>query len=164
MYDPNGAFTGKVVDKDTRLGPDEYFLHAHMALCSADSRFLLQTRSRKKKYFPGVWDITGGGVQAGETARQAAARETKEELGLNVPDAQMRLGWKFSTHEPYRSHVEVWGAKFDIDLNSLTLDKEEVDEVRFAPMDEYRGRLLEQGRRVQDAASPLLRGTCGSVA
>ena len=36
--------------------------------------------------FPNHWDLIGGGVEAGETNREAAIREVKEELGLDVTE------------------------------------------------------------------------------
>jgi isopentenyl-diphosphate delta-isomerase len=45
-----------------------------------------QLRPKTKKHYPGRWDISAcGGIESGETHGVAAARETKEETGLNVP-------------------------------------------------------------------------------
>jgi 8-oxo-dGTP diphosphatase len=35
---------------------------------------------------PGWWDLPGGGADPGESVKAAAAREAKEEAGLNVPN------------------------------------------------------------------------------
>ena len=138
LYDRDGKLLGRTVERYAALSPGEYFLHAHMVLCAADGRFLLQRRARTKRVAPGVWDITGGGVDAGETARQAAARETREELGLVVPDEKMVLGWRYRYEgEDYHALFEVWGARLPIDMDALVLDTSECDGAKLAPLEEY---------------------------
>lgn len=54
---------------------------ASVALIERD-RVLLIQRARKP-YF-GMWSLPGGRLEPGETAEQAAAREIREEVGLQV--------------------------------------------------------------------------------
>ena len=138
LYDREGNPTGRTAVRYAPLAPEDYFLHAHIVLCAADGRFLLQRRAATKRVSPGVWDITGGGVDAGETARQAAARETREELGLAVPDGAMTLGWRYRYEGPdYHALFEVWGARLPIDVAALVLDTSECDGAKLVPLDEY---------------------------
>jgi len=51
-------------------------------LVISDGKFLLGERN--KKNCNGYWVIPGGGVKFGETIRDAAIREIKEETGLDV--------------------------------------------------------------------------------
>jgi 8-oxo-dGTP diphosphatase len=51
-------------------------------LVEKEGKFLLGKRN-KRNYF-GYWVIPGGGVKWGETIREAAIREIKEETGLDV--------------------------------------------------------------------------------
>jgi isopentenyldiphosphate isomerase len=51
----------------------------------SSGKFLLQQRSRKDLWHPGLWTISSTGhVKKGETYDTAAARELKEELGLTA--------------------------------------------------------------------------------
>jgi 8-oxo-dGTP diphosphatase len=50
-------------------------------LCG-QGRLLLGKRSARRMAYPGVWDLPGGHVEAGETAEQALVRELREELGV----------------------------------------------------------------------------------
>ena len=52
---------------------------------------LLQKRSKEKKLWPNLWDVTlGGHVDSGEFGRQALIREAKEELGLDLNDDDIK--------------------------------------------------------------------------
>lgn len=45
----------------------------------------VQLRPKTKKHFPGCWDISAcGGVWSSENHKQAAMRETREEMGFDV--------------------------------------------------------------------------------
>jgi len=43
-----------------------------------------QRRSLTRRLFPGCWDLVGGHIEAGETPRQALARELAEETGWTL--------------------------------------------------------------------------------
>lgn len=51
--------------------------------------------------FPGHWDFPGGGREPGETPYETAARETCEELGLDLQRAEIL--WQLET---YAAHVD----------------------------------------------------------
>ncbi len=51
-------------------------------LLCRQGRLLLGKRSAQRRAYPGVWDVPGGHVEAGETAEQALARELREEIGV----------------------------------------------------------------------------------
>ena len=51
-----------------------------------DGRALLCHRSASRDWFPDVWDLPGGHVEAGETAGAALVRELREELGIMIAE------------------------------------------------------------------------------
>jgi 8-oxo-dGTP diphosphatase len=59
-----------------------------------EGRVLLAHRSPSRRWYPGVWDLPGGHVGAGETETAALVRELREELGVRTappagpPDAE----------------------------------------------------------------------------
>ncbi|VVB81599.1 Isopentenyl-diphosphate Delta-isomerase [uncultured archaeon] len=58
----------------------------HVLIFNSKGELLLQMRSAKKKFCPGHWVTSAGGhVQKGESYEQAAKRELKEEIGIDVP-------------------------------------------------------------------------------
>ncbi|RPI74553.1 MAG: NUDIX domain-containing protein [Desulfobacteraceae bacterium] len=52
------------------------------ALIIKSNRILLGLRAPGRRNYPGVWDIFGGHVEAGESKDQALVRELQEELGI----------------------------------------------------------------------------------
>ena len=49
-----------------------------------DGRLLVARRVAHDDFLAGEWELPGGGVDAGETIEQGAARELKEETNLDV--------------------------------------------------------------------------------
>ena len=95
VFHRDGTATGEIVEKHAPKRPGDYFRHVVLVLKTKDSPppgqgeglYIVQQRSLKARYFAGKWDVTGGGVQVGETPVQAAIREAKEELHLCIsPD------------------------------------------------------------------------------
>lgn len=54
-------------------------------------RVLLGLRRADRASYPGVWDLPGGHVEPGESPRDAARRELREELGV---DAELGAPWR----------------------------------------------------------------------
>ena len=52
------------------------------ALLVRDARVLLCHRSPDREWYPDVWDVPGGHLEAGETPVAALVRELHEELGV----------------------------------------------------------------------------------
>lgn len=49
-----------------------------------EGRILLVHRGLNRRAYPGVWDLPGGHIEAGETELAALAREMHEELGVQI--------------------------------------------------------------------------------
>ena len=59
------------------------------ALLIQSDRILLGRRAEQRAFYPGVWDLFGGHVEAGEPHEQTLVRELQEELGITPTN------WKF---------------------------------------------------------------------
>ena len=112
-----------------------------------NQRVLLQKRSATKKLWPNCWDLTAGGhVLAGEIGYQAALRETKEEIGLELrPEDLLCIGSSISENlkgEIINRHFNEYNvAKSDVDPAELKLQPEEVEEVKWVDWREIRERV-----------------------
>lgn len=84
VFTRDGKPLNRIIPKHAPMERGWYLLHAIVILYTPEGQYIMQQRSLKARYYPGKWDVTGGGVNAGETPAQAAARETWEELGIKV--------------------------------------------------------------------------------
>src|SRR5438477_6157990 len=63
---------------------------AHVWIVASDGRVLVQRRSLRKENNPGLWDVSAAGhLSAGESAIEAAVRETAEEIGLELSSNEL---------------------------------------------------------------------------
>lgn len=122
-------------------------VHIWIARRRRDGGFdlLLQKRSENKDCYPGCWDISSAGhIPAGETPEESVKRELSEELGLSAQEGEItRIGdFRISFDEVFHGQpfcdreiagLYVW--KKDLDPEALHLQKDEIDEVSWFPME-----------------------------
>ena len=78
--------------------------------------------SPTRRVFPGVWDIVGGHVEAGETAEGALGREIEEETGWRLRRIVARIvdwGWE---HDGVLRHEADYIVEVDGDLSAPQLE------------------------------------------
>ena len=73
------------------------------ALIGGDGKILLQQRPEGKA-MAGLWEFPGGKIAAGETPEAALSRELKEELGLEVAEANL-VPFGFASHRYDSFHI-----------------------------------------------------------
>jgi isopentenyl-diphosphate delta-isomerase type 1 len=106
-------------------------------IINSKGQVLLQRRSKTKKMWPDMWDITSGGhVLAGEFGFEAGIREAKEELGVDIARENMTfIGSVISTNikgDIVDNHFnEYYVVIQDLDESKLVLQEEEVSEVKW---------------------------------
>ena len=64
-FDKKRNSLGKTSERYERIA-GEYKQSMHVWIQNDKGEFLIQKRSKTKRVFPGVWSITGGGVDTGE--------------------------------------------------------------------------------------------------
>ncbi|MDQ3283655.1 MAG: NUDIX domain-containing protein [Acidobacteriota bacterium] len=139
----SGETTGSVKAKRDVHRDGDWHRAAHLWIATPDDRVLLQRRADHKESWPGLWDISvAGHVNAGESARDAAVRETFEELGLRVDARELTLlgtlryqavlyGGAYRENEFH----DVFFLRRAIDVAELRLDANEVAEVALVTPD-----------------------------
>lgn len=134
LYDIDRQRTGRTTDQPRELGAGEFRLVIHLCVFNSRGEMLIARRQDSTDRWPGLWDVTVSGCAvAGETGRQAAMREAREELGLllNLEGLRPALTVSFS-----KGYDEVFLVNAEPDPAGLVLQREEVAEVRWASLDE----------------------------
>ena len=95
-------------------------------------QLLIQKRSEKKG---GKYGITSGHTLIGEDAKKGAIREVKEELGLDINEKELQLIYQ----EEQKSIIyNLYFITKEIKLESLSLQKEEVENVYWCTIEEIK--------------------------
>lgn len=90
IYDEHRNLTGRVHRRGTAWKPGEYGLVVCVWVYDGHGHLLLTRRARGKS-FSGTWENSGGAAKAGETSRQAIARELYEETGIQAGEEEFEF-------------------------------------------------------------------------
>ncbi|HCC00100.1 MAG TPA: DNA mismatch repair protein MutT, partial [Ruminococcaceae bacterium] len=148
IYDENEKKTERTMRRvDWQMKPGEYHLTVLGVLQKTDGRYLITKRKADKEWAPGKWEVSGGGVLAGETSLQAVIREVGEETGIAVTNA--RGGYVFSykrekSKEKNNYFLDIYKFVLDFDLSDVKIQEEEVAACRLASKEEIEA-LAKQG-------------------
>ena len=100
IYDENRMPTGRLHKRGTPWQPGEYGLVVCVWVYDGRGKVLL-TRRAPGKSFAGTWENSGGAAKAGETSRQAIARELFEETGIRAAEEDFELLYSDRDHNTF---------------------------------------------------------------
>lgn len=89
LYDADMRPTGKSVIRGSEIPSGCYHIVVIIMTVNRRTGRILMTKRAPEKSRSGMWEITGGSKQAGETAEHAACRELYEETGITVTEEQL---------------------------------------------------------------------------
>lgn len=90
IYDKDRNLTGRVHQRGTPWRKGEYGLVVCVWIYDGQGKVLLTRRAPGKSH-AGTWENSGGAAQAGETSRQAIARELFEETGIRADENEFEF-------------------------------------------------------------------------
>lgn len=130
LYDMNGNKTSITYYKGDSI-PDGYYPMVVMTVIrNSKGEFLMQKRVESKG---GDWGVTGGHPKAGETPIEGIITEVKEELGLDFSkDDFIEYDSGCDGKDCYKMYL----VNKDIDLKDITIQEEELTEVKWFSMEE----------------------------
>ena len=102
---------------------------------------LLLTRRAPEKSYPGTWENSGGAAKAGETSRQAIARELWEETGIRAAEEEFEL---LGSGRDGNTHYDYYCIKRQTPLSEIVLLPGETDDVQWATFDQVRQMIEEK--------------------
>lgn len=138
LYDENKQLTGEKIYKGQDVPKGRYYITVVVFIQNNKNEFLLQKRVKKKD---GKWATTGGHPISGETSKQGIITEIKEELGINIVEENVKL---FKTIKTEDDFVDIYYLKEDIDINEIKIQKEEVEDVKWATINEIQEMIQQE--------------------
>ena len=148
IYDSNKQPTGETMAREGAfLREGQYMLYVLALIEDARGRFLITQRSLDKRWAAGWWEVTGGGVRAGEASAQAVRREVPEEVGLTVPGEVPAPIYSYENVDLKRGDnyfVDIYHIKLDFTEADVSLLDGEAIDFRLASWDEI-SKLAENG-------------------
>lgn len=130
LYDENKQKTGEVIEKGQPIPNGRYYITVVVWMQNSEGKFLIQ-RTVPEKYH--MWATTGGHPKSGENSLEGIVTEIKEELGLNVNPDELKL---FKTIKTEDDFVDLYYLKHDFNIEEITVQKEEVEDVKWASIEE----------------------------
>ena len=134
------------------IKPHTYAGIVNVIICNKrNNKYLTTKRDINKVTSPGLWEITGGGIDFEEKIESAIIRETKEETGLDIIDYKY-LSTDKMNDLVFFSYLGI----VDSDPNSVVLQKGETTEYKWRTKEElielYNTNLvpLKQAQRIKN--------------
>ena len=149
VVDEYGKPTGEVVSRD--IAHKEGIRHrtSHVWIVRKSSKgydILLQKRCLNKDSFPGMYDTSSAGhIKAGDEPVDSAIRELEEELGIKADASRLLYIGMFHGEYAKEFHgglfrdnemANVFVYRDAVNIDELTLQSDEVEEVRWFDIEE----------------------------
>ena len=126
----------------------------HVIVFDNTGKIALQKRSSVVSFCPSHWSTSAGGhVQSGESYREAAERELKEELGISLPLRLMKKHFYRAPNTPNK-FLSVYKAVFD---GPFDFDHGVVSEISFFTTKQI-GEMIEGGKKIHPELLFIFRG------
>ena len=133
IVDKHGNPTGRIVERGTKLGPDEFYLVVQVWIRDEKNSYLIQQRGLHLQSGPGVWATTAGYVMAGEESMDAAIREVEEELGLQLSPSHLK---RIDRHVLDNRVEDAWMAEVIRNTIGIPVPGEEIADCKWLSREE----------------------------
>lgn len=143
LYDINSNKTDKTYRKGDKIPKGYYPMVVMVVIRNSKGEFLMQKRALSKG---GDWGVTGGHPKAGETPIEGIITEVKEELGLDFSNENFIL---YNSGCDGKDCYKMYFVNKDINLNDITIQEDELSEVRWFSMEELKN-MVDSGNLNED--------------
>ena len=147
IYDKNRSFQNRTIKRGDPFKEGEYYICCEVWLLNSKGEMLITQRHPSKKA-GGLWEFVGGGVLAGETTAQAAAREVKEEIGIALTESELSL---LHVYKQRNYFMDIYIVKKDVNIRDIVLDKNETIDAKWVSKEELQ-TMIEQQKLVRSVA------------
>jgi isopentenyldiphosphate isomerase len=153
IYDHRGNATGKRARRNVIHSRGLWHRTVHVWIYNTKRNILFQKRAMGKDSHPGLWDVSAAGhVEIGENPVNAATREIKEELGIEINDSELeyidtRKFVLISNNNTFidREITDIYLLRGADTAESYLHDREEVEDVQYFPINKVKKLLYHSG-------------------
>ncbi len=131
LYDTNRQPLGRTHLRGLPLEKDTYHVVVSVWTVNQDNKLLVTLRSAEKDLYPNLWENTSGSVISGETSREAALRELREETGIEAREEEMQF---LGTARKLASFVDIYLVRKHFDSETITLQEGETTAYRWVTL------------------------------
>lgn len=139
IYTKLGEKTGKSMEKTMAHEQGLYHRAVHVWILNKKGELLIQRRSKNKRTFPGMLDISfAGHISKGENSLEAVVREGKEELGIDIDFEKLEYIFSFrkefiiEENKYYENEIaDVYIYEKEIEIDEFEFLDKEVEDVRY---------------------------------
>lgn len=153
IYDAKQQPTDKIGIRGVPLCQGEFRMVVTVLIFNSKNELLIQQRASNKDFFPNLWDFSASGqVLANEAIFKGAERELFEELGIYIDLSNIPIRFTCSFEEGWDHY---FFAQKDIKLDKLSLQKEEVQQVKFVGKEDFMA-LVESNEFIPYLFNPIV--------
>lgn len=143
LVDPSGTPLGRAKPRPAVHRDGDWHRTVHVWIVNKQYEVLFQKRSADRESFPGTWDVSSAGhVSSGESPVEAAKKELLEELGIRAANNELFPLFSVTTSSVQHNGLfidneisRVYLIRKNIGIADLSLQRSEVTEVRYFPLD-----------------------------
>lgn len=130
LFDKERRPLGRTHERGLPLPAGAYHLAVFVWVFNSRGQTLLTRRAPEKQHYAGLWSVTGGAAQAGESSREAICRELREETGICARAEDFVL--LQSVRSDARAYFsDIYFLRCDAPSESLTMQPGETTEARW---------------------------------
>lgn len=124
LYTENRELTGRTHIRDEKLPEGLFHIVVHVWIRNSRGEYLISRRAASRPMFPQMWESVGGAVTAGESSLEAALREAREEVGVEL-DPERGVLVRSVLRRSFGNFCDAWLFEYDgeIDLAQATTDE-----------------------------------------
>ena len=152
LVDENDNVIGRATRKECNSNPNIIHRAVFVLVYNDQNQILWQKRSHGKDPAPGKWVTSvSGHVDSGEDYRDAAIRESKEELGINAdPEFLGKVLYRYDRENEYSSIFRAFSN------GPFYYNHEEIETVEFMTIDELLKKEAETEIELSKAVTHIL--------
>lgn len=150
IVDENGSFTGIIMDKEEAHNKNLLHNEISIFIINNKNQILLQKRSASKRFHPNKLGLCSGHVDSGESVENAALRELKEEVGIEIlPNLLIPFGKRKIYKKEINSHITYfYYTEINMDETDFIIQTEELSEVKWFDIDVVINKIKEHDNSI----------------